>query len=151
MKTVFVFSTPAHLRVVCRNAAFAWALLLLAGTQAQAQATTVKSSIFGGYVVAGYVDDGGFTNFTGPNITLTRGNSVFMLSALPSLRYKVDRSEPHSNAFVTPALGAGFTYAYKKVAFQLASYYNSRTATADGQWHLGFGLGLRMSEFNKKK
>mgnify|MGYP006194985289 CR=1 FL=1 len=31
--------------------------------------------------VAGFVDGGGYTNFTGPNINMTRGDSRFILSA----------------------------------------------------------------------
>jgi hypothetical protein len=154
MKTCFVFSAAKSADVLLKKMYALLALVLIVGMQgalAQGQTTTVKTSLYSGYFVVGYVDDGGFSNFTGPNVTISRGNSHFVFSALPSLRYKVDRSEPTQNAFVTPALGAGFTYAYKMVAVQLATYYNTKTPTTDGQWHLGLGLGVRMAEFNKKK
>lgn len=107
-------------------------------------------STFDGVFVEGYIDGGGFTNFTGPNINMTYGHHKYILSALPSLRYKQDQSEP-SNAFVTPTLGIGFTYSYKIWAVQIPLYYNVKTATQNGQWHVGWGVGLRLNELNKKK
>jgi hypothetical protein len=29
-------------------------------------------------------------------------------------------------------------------------YYNAKTATDNGSWHIGLGIGLRLNEFNKK-
>lgn len=114
-----------------------------------AQESKLGLSVFDGIVIVGYVDGGGFSNFTGPNINLTQGNSKYILGALPSLRYKNDTGTP-KNAFVTPNLGVGFTYSYSIWAFQLPLYYNSKTATEDGKWHIGFGIGLRLNGFNKK-
>jgi hypothetical protein len=110
----------------------------------------IKASAFDGIVVAGFVDRGGFTNFTGPNINWTKGDSRVILSALPSLRYKKDEG-PTQNAFVTPTLGIGLTYSYKLWAVQLPFYYNSKTATENGRWHIGIGLGLRLNYLNKTK
>jgi hypothetical protein len=111
---------------------------------------SIKASAFDGIVVAGYVDRGGFTNFTGPNINWVKGDSRVILSALPSLRYKKDEG-PTQNTFVTPTLGIGLTYAYKLWAIQLPFYYNSKTATENGRWHVGIGIGLRLNHFNKPK
>jgi hypothetical protein len=123
---------------------------LIFTTTALAQEDKVKVALYDGVIIAGYVDQGGFTNFTGPNINATFGNSKFILGALPSLRYKRDDSTPR-NAFVTPNLGIGFTYSYKIWAIQIPLYYNSKTATENGRWHMGLGLGLRLNELNKKE
>jgi hypothetical protein len=114
-----------------------------------AQKTKVKVSAFDGIVIVGYVDQGGFSNFTGPNINLIYKQSKFIFGALPSLRYKQDNSTP-KNSFVTPNLGLGFTYSYKMLAVQLPLYYNTKTATQNGSWHLGLGLGLRFNVLNSK-
>lgn len=106
-------------------------------------------SIYKGYAVAGYVDDGGFINFTGPNINYTIEESTFTLGMLPSLRFKKDTSEPR-NSFVTPNLGVGLTYAYRIWAIQLPLYYNAKTATENGQWNIGIGFGLRLDRLSKK-
>jgi hypothetical protein len=111
---------------------------------------SIKASAFDGIVVAGYVDRGGFTNFTGPNINWVKGDSRLILSALPSLRYKKDEG-PTQNTFVTPTLGIGLTYVYKLWAIQMPFYYNSKTATENGRWHVGIGIGLRLNHFNKPK
>ena len=114
-----------------------------------AEGPKVKVSAYDGIVILGYVDNGGFSNFTGPNINLVCVHSKFILGALPSLRYKQDNSTP-KNSFVTPNLGIGFTYSYKLFAVQVPLYYNAKTATKNGNWQMGFGLGLRLNELNAK-
>ncbi|NBV90714.1 MAG: hypothetical protein EBR91_00910 [Flavobacteriia bacterium] len=103
-----------------------------------------------GALVMGYVDQGGFLNFTGPNVSLSKGHSKWIIGMLPSLRFKESPSTPH-NAPIFPSLGAGLTYAYKVLVVQVPMYYNPKTLTANGRWTLGVGLGLRFSYFNKKK
>jgi hypothetical protein len=120
-------------------------LLLMQATVLYAQSDKVKIELYDGIIVAGYVDNGGYLNFTGPNINATSGNSKFILGMLPSLRFKTDHETP-KNAFVTPSLGIGFTYSYKVFAIQLPLYYNAKTATQNGSWHVGIGLGLRLNE-----
>ncbi len=115
------------------------------------QKTRLSFSVYDGVVVVGYVDEGGFSNFTGPSISLTHQQTKFILSALPSLRYKEDTSIGTKNAFITPTLGIGFTYTYKILAFQIPLYYNSKTATKNGEWVVGFGIGLRLNPLNKTK
>jgi hypothetical protein len=104
----------------------------------------VRAAAYDGILAGGFVDGGGFTNFTGPNINMSYGHSKYILSALPSLRYKKDNSEPR-NAFVTPNLGIGFTYSYKLFAIQIPLFYNPKTATENGSWHVGIGLGMRLN------
>ena len=115
---------------------------------AWAQDSTVRFTLYDGFVMAGYVDGGGFINFTGPNINATYKNSKFVLGMLPSLRFKQDQGTPR-NAFITPNLGVGLTYSYKWYAVQVPFYYNPKTATENGQWHIGIGIGVRLSAFNK--
>jgi hypothetical protein len=112
------------------------------------QDTKVKIEFYDGVIVTGYVDRGGFLNFTGPNINATKGNSKFILGMLPSLRFKADNETP-KNSFITPNLGIGFTYSYRIWAIQLPLYYNAKTATQNGLWHIGLGLGLRLNELTK--
>ena len=100
-------------------------------------------SLYKGYAVAGYVDEEAFLNFTGPNINYSINESTFTLGMLPSLRFRKDRGET-TNSFVTPNLGAGLTYSYKVWAIQIPFYYNAKTETQNGQWHVGIGLGLRL-------
>jgi len=115
-----------------------------------AQEAKPKLAFYEGIIVAGYVNGGGFLNFTGPNIQVSYGHSKFLLGMMPSLRFKEDTGTP-KNAFVTPSLGFGITYSYKALALQVPVYYNAKTATTDGSWHVGAGLGLRIAWFNHKK
>ncbi len=108
----------------------------------------VQASLYEGMVIGGYVDQGGYLNFTGPNIHLTRGHSVYVLGMLPSLRFREDEGSPR-NAFVTPNLGIGFSYSYKLLAIQMPFYYNPKTATENGRWHVGLGLGLNIHRFSE--
>lgn len=114
-----------------------------------AQEEKLRFAMYDGVFIGGYVNDGAFLNFTGPNINTTYKNSKFILGMLPSLRFKEDKETP-KNAFVTPNLGVGFTYSYKMWAIQLPFYYNAKTATENGRWHIGLGIGLRLNELNKK-
>lgn len=110
----------------------------------------VKFTLYEGVFNAGYVDHGGYVNFSGPSIIASYKNSKFAAGMLPSLRFKEDKKTP-KNAFVTPNLGVGFTYSYKFWSVQLPLYYNAKTATQDGKWHVGLGVGIRANWLNKKK
>ncbi len=120
------------------------------GTALMAQDTKVNVAVYDGIIIAGYVDHGGFSNFMGPNVNLTYKQSKFLIGALPSLRYKTDHATP-KNSFVTPNLGLGFTYTYKNFALQIPFYYNAKTATANGVWNAGIGLGFRLNGLSIKK
>ncbi|MDP2686144.1 MAG: hypothetical protein Q8O62_02920 [Aequorivita sp.] len=108
----------------------------------------MKFALYDGIIMGGYVDNEAFLNFTGPNKNATYKESKFILGMLPSLRFKEDKGTP-KNAFVTPNLGVGITYSYKIWAIQMPFYYNAKTATDNGSWHIGFGMGLRLNEINK--
>lgn len=122
-------------------------LLSIYSTLTFTQEKKVKFAMYDGVFMGGYVDNGAFLNFTGPNINATFNNSKFMLSMLPSLRFKEDTETP-KNAFITPNLGVGFTYSYKMWAIQIPFYYNAKTAIENGRWNIGLGIGLRLNEFN---
>lgn len=108
----------------------------------QQQEKKIAVSVFDGVIVAGYVDRGAYLNFLGPNINFSKGNSKLSLGMLPSLRIKEDNSTP-KNSPVTPNLGVGLTYSYKKIAFQVPLYYNTKTATRNGRWEIGAGIGYK--------
>jgi hypothetical protein len=110
-----------------------------------AQTVTKAASMFDGTVVAGYVDDGAYINFTGPHIKWVKKPYALLLGVLPSLRIKEDKvaAGAKKNSIVTPSLGAGITFAYKHLALQVPLYYNAKTGTADGKWNVGFGIGYK--------
>ncbi|MGC4041149.1 MAG: hypothetical protein QM710_10280 [Flavobacterium sp.] len=122
-------------------------LLSLFASNAQEK---VNAAFYDGIVVGGYVDNGGYLNFTGPNINATYGESKFILGMLPSVRFKEDKGAT-KNSFVFPTLGFGLTYSYKALAVQIPFYYNAKTATENGQWNIGIGIGLRLNKLYKNK
>ena len=123
-------------------------MLITFSTSLLAQTDKVKPVLFDGVINVGYINNGGFLNFTGPGLSATYKNSKFLFGMLPSLRYKVDKSSP-KNASVFPNLGFGLTYSYKYLSLQIPIYYNAKTTTENGSWHVGFGIGYRISAFNK--
>lgn len=125
-------------------------LSIITSCSSFAKENKVKVTLYDGIIICGYVDNGAFLNFTGPNININYKNSKFILGMLPSLRFKEDKGTP-KNAFVTPNLGVGFTYSYKIIAVQLPLYYNPKTPFINGKWHIGLGVGLRLNQLNKKK
>jgi hypothetical protein len=124
-------------------------MMFIISSSLYAQTDKVKPVLFDGVVNVGYVNNGGFLNFTGPGLSATYKNSKFLFGMLPSLRFKVDNSSP-KNASVFPNLGFGLTYSYKYLSLQLPMYYNAKTSTEDGSWHVGFGIGYRIAGWNKK-
>lgn len=122
-------------------------LILFCSIHLKAQ-DRVRFTLFDGIAIAGYVDRGAFVNFTGPNVSLMSNDSKFIFGMLPSLRFKEDQGTP-KNSFVMPNLGVGVTYSYKLLAVQLPLYYNAKTATGNGKWNVGIGLGMRLNFLNK--
>ncbi len=123
------------------------ALISLFASNAQEK---VNAAFYDGIVVGGYVNDGGYLNFTGPNVNATYGESKFILGMLPSVRFKEDKGAT-KNSFVFPTLGFGLTYSYKALAVQIPFYYNAKTATENGEWNVGIGIGLRLNKLQKNK
>ena len=123
--------------------------LLLNSSLSYAQSDKVQVVLYEAMVVVGYVDNGAYLNFTGPGIKVNKGSSMFMFGMLPSLRFKEDKHTPKSS-FVTPNLGFGVTYIYKGLAIQIPLYYNAKTITENGKWHIGIGIGVRVNNSKPK-
>jgi hypothetical protein len=124
-------------------------ILILSSSSLVAQVEKIKPVIFDGVITAGYVNNGGYVNLSGPSLSITQNHSKFMLGLLPSLRFKKDNGIT-KNAFVFPTLGVGLTYSYKFWSFQLPFFYNAKTSTTNGSWHMGVGVGYRINGLNKK-
>lgn len=104
----------------------------------------VSATIYEGVIAAGYVDGGGYLNFMGPNLCIRVKNAKLLLGMLPSLRIKEDDARPTHNSWVMPTLGAGLTFTCKHLALQVPCYYNAKTATKNGAWVIGFGVGFAL-------
>jgi hypothetical protein len=124
-------------------------LVLLSSMFANAQESKINFNLFDGLVVVGYVDGGGFLNFTGPSLSLASNESKFILGMLPSLRFKEDKGIT-KNSFVTPNLGIGLSYIYKSFVVQIPLYYNAKSTSNNGEWNFGLGVGFRLNDLNKK-
>jgi hypothetical protein len=124
-------------------------IFCLLTSQFQAQTIKTEATLFEGIVIGGYVNKGAFINFTGPNISISKGNSKLLIGMMPSLRFKADNGVT-KNAFVTPSLGCGLTYSYKFLAVQIPLYYNPKTSVQNGKWHVGVGIGLRLNALKKQ-
>jgi hypothetical protein len=104
-----------------------------------------KPILFDGTFIAGYVDHGAYLNFTGPAIKFSKKPYAMMLGLLPGLRIKEDKVAVGAtkNSTLTPSLGFGLTAAFHHFAIQIPLYYNTKTSTKNGEWHLGGGLGYK--------
>lgn len=138
MKRTFTFAI-----LFCLTSSFSALFLSVAHAQETKPTPTIKFNPFDGIIVAGYVDNGAFLNFTGPSISLTIKSSKILLGMLPSLRYKEDHGI-FKNSPITPNLGFGLTYCYRKMAIQVPLYYNAKTSTTNGRWNIGIGIGMRL-------
>ena len=118
-------------------------------SQFTSSSTNIKIAPISGTLVAGYVDHGGFLNFTGPNLSYNKSGHTLLFGMLPSLRFKIDTGST-KNSLVTPGLGFGLTYFFKAIAIQVPLYYNSKTSLKNGNWQLGIGLGFKISSLNSK-
>lgn len=130
------------IKIVCMAAM----CCILYSTSAQTT-TEKKASIVAweGMAVAGYVNQGGFVNFGGPTIKLIKKPFSFGFGILPTMRIKEDdvpKGSPKNSA-ITPTAGFGFTIIYKHLALQVPFYYNAKTATRNGKWNPGLGIGYK--------
>ena len=122
-------------------------LTFLSIIELKAQGLKTSFYPFEGSIVMGYVDKGAYLNFVGPSLGFSTDFSKISIGMLPSIRIKKDISIP-KNSLIFPSLGIGITYSYKYLVFQLPLYYNFKTATTNGNWQPGFGIGYR---FIKKR
>ena len=116
-------------------------------THAQTVSTTKKAIVaWDGMMVAGYVNDGGYVNFGGPSLKLIKKPWSFGFGILPTMRIKEDKvaAGAKKNSAIMPTAGFGFTVAYKHVVVQVPFYYNAKTASSNGKWHPGIGIGFKL-------
>ena len=120
-------------------------LLLCSLNVANAQPKKASVTAWDGMAIAGYVNDGAFVNFGGPTVKLIKKPWVFGFGILPTMRIKEDKvvAGAKKNSIVTPTAGFGFTVVYKHFVTQVPFYYNSKTATANGKWNVGLGIGYK--------
>lgn len=127
------------IKVVC--------VVVMIGMINSASSQTTKTSVVGweGMAVAGYVNQGGFVNFGGPTVKLIKKPFSFGFGILPTMRIKEDNVAKGSprNCAITPTAGFGFTLVFKHLVLQVPFYYNAKTATRDGKWNPGFGIGYK--------
>ena len=120
---------------------------MLCNVKAQ-EKNVVKATItvWDGMMVVGYVNNGAFVNFGGPTLKLVMKPWSFGFGILPTMRIKEDQvaKDAPKNSIVTPTAGFGFTIAYKHLVMQVPFYYNPKTATANGKWHPGIGIGIKL-------
>ena len=114
-------------------------------TNGYAQKKIPAISLWDGMAVAGYVDKGAFINFGGPSIKLVQKPWDCRIGILPTMRIKKDNVPKGAinNSILTPTAGFGFTMVYKHFVTQVPFYYNSKTATTNGKWNVGIGIGYK--------
>ena len=116
-------------------------------THAQTVSTTKKAIVgWDGMMIAGYVNDGGYVNFGGPSLKLIKKPWSLGFGILPTMRIKEDKvaAGAKKNSAVMPTAGFGFTVAYKHIVVQVPFYYNAKTASNNGKWHPGIGIGFKL-------
>jgi hypothetical protein len=120
-------------------------LILIASIQNSfSQDKKISASLWDGVAVAGYCDEGAFVNFGGPSIKYISKPVSIGFGVLPSMQIKEDKTNTVAkNSIVMPTLGFGLTFAYKHLALQVPFYYNAKTATVNGEWKPGLGIGYK--------
>lgn len=124
-------------------------MCLCALTNCLAQRNEYAFTATEGVFISGYVNQGAYINFTGPSFSIKSNNFKILIGMLPSLRFKKDNTTV-KNSFITPNLGVGLTAIYKRFAFQIPFYYNTKTNLSNGTWNIGFGIGMNLQK-NKEK
>ena len=126
---------------------FYLAITAIASGNLYAQDATRRASFVAweGMAVAGYVNKGAFVNFGGPTVRLVKKPFSIGFGILPTMRIKKDQvaKDASRNSAVTPTAGFGFTFGYRHLVLQIPFYYNPKTATANGKWNPGVGVGYK--------
>ena len=134
-------------KLLTRNACIAFVLCSFNWVNAQ-NIIEKKASVvaWDGMMVAGYVNQGSYVNFGGPSIKLVKKPWSFGFGILPTMRIKKDQVAKEGatkNSIITPTAGFGFTFAYRHLVVQVPFYYNAKSATVNGKWNPGVGIGYR--------
>jgi hypothetical protein len=133
-------------KLLIKAVCIAWVIGL--SNTIHAQETSPKKPMitaWEGMAVAGYVDKGGFVNFGGPTVKLVQRPWTIGFGILPTMRIKEDKvaKDAKKNSSITPTAGFGFTFGYRHLLIQVPFYYNAKTATHDGKWNPGIGIGYK--------
>ena len=132
-------------KLIIKTAGITFFICSLNRADAQDVSKKVSLSAWDGMAVAGYVNKGGFVNFVGPTVRFIRKPVVAGFGILPTMRIKEESGtkDAPKNSAIMPTAGFGFTFVYKHLALQVPFYYNPKTATSNGKWNPGLGLGYK--------
>ena len=132
-------------KLIIKTAGITFIICSLNRVQAQDVSKKVSLSAWDGMAVAGYVNKGGFVNFGGPTVRFIRKPVAAGFGILPTMRIKEESGtkDAPKNSAIMPTAGFGFTFVYKHLALQVPFYYNPKTATSNGKWNPGLGLGYK--------
>jgi len=121
------------------------ALSFMANTLSGQSVPSPHLSLWDGMVVAGYVGHGGYANFGGPSIKWTLKPCSIALGLFPAVRIKEDKvaEGAKKNSAIMPSTGFGITSCFKHLVVQIPVFYDAKTASADGKWNLGVGIGYK--------
>lgn len=122
------------------------AFFAILALEASGQDERISAGLWAGTIVAGYVDHGGYINCVGPNIRYGYRHWSVAVGLLPSIRVKKDRVRQGEtrNAMFMPSLGTGATLGWRKCVLQVPLFYQPKTSSAHGRWHVGFGVGWQL-------
>jgi hypothetical protein len=137
-------SRPLKLRGLF-NFPLALILLVLCGHSKAQSVSSPKLSIWDGMIVAGYVGHGGYADFGGPSIKWSMKPCSIALGLFPAVRIKKDKvaEGAKKNSSIVPSTGFGITSNFKHLVIQIPVFYDAKTASADGKWNLGVGIGYK--------
>ena len=132
-------------KLIIKTAGITFFICPLNRADAQDVSKKVSLSAWDGMAVAGYVNKGGFVNFGGPTVRFIRKPVAAGFGILPTMRIKEESGtkDAPKNSAIMPTAGFGFTFVYKHLALQVPFYYNPKTATSNGKWNPGLGLGYK--------
>ena len=132
-------------KLIIKTAGITFFICSLNRVQAQDVSKKVSLSAWDGMAVAGYVNKGGFVNFGGPTVRFIKKPIAAGFGILPTMRIKEESGtkDAPKNSAIMPTAGFGFTFVYKHLALQVPFYYNPKTATTNGKWNPGLGLGYK--------
>ena len=132
-------------KLIIKTAGITFFICSLNRADAQDVSKKVSLSAWDGMAVAGYVNKGGFVNFGGPTVRFIRKPVAAGFGILPTMRIKEESGtkDAPKNSAIMPTAGFGFTFVYKHLAVQVPFYYNPKTATSNGKWNPGLGLGYK--------
>jgi len=120
-------------------------LLLFSGHSKAQSASGPKLSAWDGMIVAGYVGHGGYADFGGPSIKWSMKPCSIALGLFPAVRIKEDKvaEGAKKNSSIVPSTGFGITSSFKHLVIQVPVFYDAKTASANGKWNLGIGIGYK--------